>query len=167
MRAAGPGRPPQLPVLRREPSRWPARLAWIAAAAIAIVLAAAAAWQYRVEIATRWSGVEPLYEAFDANPLPLGFGLRMTIEETINTVRDGKRVLSITGRIENVTARGRRIPGSPRHAVRRESRRVLRHWTIPAPAASLAARREVEFKTELIDPSEGAVRISIVFHESG
>ena len=27
-RPSGPGRPPQLPVLRREPSRWPARLAW-------------------------------------------------------------------------------------------------------------------------------------------
>ena len=165
-RAAGPGRPPQLPVLRREPSRWPARLAWIAAAAIAIALAAAAAWQYRVEIATRWSGVEPLYEAFDANPLPLGFGLRVTIEETINTMRDGKRVLSITGRIENMTARGRRIPAL-RGTLFDETRRVLRHWAIPAPAASLAARREAEFKTELIDPSEDAVRISIVFHESG
>ena len=164
--AAELGRPPQLPVLRREPSRWPARLARIAAAAIAIVIAAAAAWQYRVEIAAYWPGVEPLYEAFDANPLPLGFGLRVTIEETVNTMRDGKRVLSITGRIENATARGRRVPGL-RGTLFDETQRVLQHWTIPAPAASLAAHREAEFKTELIDPSENAVRISIVFHESG
>ena len=78
----------------------------------------------------------------------------MTIEETINTVRDGKRVLSITGRIENVTARGRRVPGL-RGTLFDESRRVLRHWTIPVPTASLEARREAEFKTELIDPSRG------------
>lgn len=165
-RAAGPGRPPQLPVLRREPSRWPARLARIAAAAIAIVLVAAAAWQFRIEIATQWPDVEPLYEAFDANPLPLGFGLQVTIEETVNTIRDGKRVLSITGRIENVTGRGRGVPDL-RGTLFDDSQRVLRRWTIPAPATGLAAHREAEFKTELPDPPENAVRISIVFHEPG
>lgn len=160
-----PGKPAQLPVLRRERSRWPARLAWISAAAIAIVLVAAA-WQYRVGIATYWPDVEPLYEAFDANPMPLGFGLRLTIEETVNTVRDGNRVLSITGRIENVTARGRKVPAL-RGILFDETRRVLRHWTIPAPAADLAPHRKAEFKTDLMNPSEDAVRISIVFHESG
>ena len=134
--------------------------------AIAIILVAAAAWQYRVEIATQWPDVEPLYEAFDANPLPLGFGLRVTIEETVNTIRDGKRILSITGRIENVTARGRKVPGL-RGTLFDETQRVLRHWTIPAPATSLAAHREAEFKTELMGPPEDAVRISIVFHEPG
>ena len=162
----GPPRPAQLPVLRRAPNRWPARLAWIAFAAVAIVLAAAAAWQYRVEIASQWSGVEPLYEAFDANPLPLGFGLRLTIEETVNTVRDGKRVLSVTGRIENVTSRGRKVPGL-RGILFDETQRVLRRWTVPVPATELAPHGEAEFRTDLMNPSENAVRISIVFHEPG
>lgn len=162
----GPARPPQLPVLRREPNRWPARLAWIAVAAAAIVLAAAAAWQHRAEIAAQWPGVEPLYEAFDANPLPLGFGLRLTIEETVNTVRDGKRVLSITGRIENVTARARKVPGL-RGILFDETQRALRRWTVPVPATELPPHGEAEFKTDLTDPSENAVRISIVFHEPG
>lgn len=161
-----PGRPAQLPVLRRKRSRWPARLAWIAVTSIAIVLAAAAAWQYRVDVATHWPDTEPLYEAFDANPLPAGFGLRLTIDETVNTVRDGKRVLSIAGRIANVTARGRRVPGL-RGTLFDDAQRVLQHWTIPVPATDLAPHREAEFKTELTDPSEDAVRISIVFHEPG
>ena len=161
-----PARPAQLPVLRRKRSRWPARLARLAIAAVALVIAAGAAWHYRVDIVTAWPDAEPLYEAFDVNPLPLGFGLRLTIEETVNTERDGKRVLSITGRIENLTARGRRVPGL-RGILFDETQRVLGHWTIPVPATSLAPRREAEFKTELMDPSEDAVRISIVFHEPG
>ena len=166
VRSGGSARPAQLPVLRRAPNRWPARLAWIAVAAVAIVLAAAAAWQYRIEIASQWSDVEPLYEAFDANPLPLGFGLRLTIEETVNTVRDGRRVLSVTGRIENVTSRGRKVPGL-RGILFDESQRVLRRWTVPVPATELAPHGEAEFRTDLMDPSENAVRISIVFHEPG
>ena len=154
----------QLPVLRRERSRWPARIAWIAAAAIALL--PAAAWHYRVEIAKYWPGAEPLYRAIDANALPSGLGLRLTIEQSINTVRDGRRVLSITGRIENVTAHGRRVPGL-RGMLFDDNKRELRRWTIPVPATDLAPGRKAGFKTELLDPSEDAVRISIVFHEHG
>lgn len=166
VRSEEPARPAQLPVLRRERSRWPARLARLAIAAVALVIVAGAAWHYRVDIATAWPDAEPLYEAFDADALPLGFGLRLTIEETVNTERDGRRVLSITGRIENPTARGRRVPGL-RGILFDQTQRVLQHWTIPVPATSLAPRRGAEFKTELRDPSEDAVRISIVFHEPG
>ena len=160
-----PVRRAQLPVLRRERSRWPARIAWIAAVAIAAALAAAA-WHYRAEIATYWPDAEPLYRAIDANALPPGFGLRLTIEESVNTVRDGRRVLSIKGRIDNVTAHGRRVPGLL-GMLFDENRRELRRWTIPAPTTDLAPDRKAAFETELLDPSEDAVRISIVFHEPG
>ena len=160
-----PARRAQLPVLRRERSRWPARIAWIAAAAIAAALAAAA-WHFRAEIATYWPDAEPLYRAFDADALPPGFGLRLTIEESVNTVRDGRRVLSIEGRIENVTAHRRRVPDLL-GMLFDENRRELQRWTIPAPATDLAPDRKAGFKTELLDPSEDAVRISIVFHEPG
>ena len=159
-------KPAQLPVLRRERSRWPARIAWIAVAAIAAVAAAAAAWHYRAEVAAYWPDAEALYDAIDADALPPGFGLRLTIEDSVNAERDGKRVLSITGRIENVTSRGRRVPGL-RGILFSEDRRELQRWTIPAPTADLAPARAVEFKTELSEPSRDAVRISIVFHESG
>ena len=155
----------QLPVLHRERRRWPARIAWVSMAAIAVVLAAAA-WHYRVEIATYWPDAEPLYKAIDADALPVGLGLRLTIVESVNAVKDGRRVLSITGRIENVTAHGRRVPGL-RGILFDDNRRELQRWTIPAPATSLAADRKAEFKTELLDPSEDAVRISIVFDEPG
>ena len=160
-----PVRRAQLPVLRRERSRWPARIAWIATVAIAAALAAAA-WHYRAGIATYWPDAEPLYRAIDASALPPGFGLRLTIEESVNTVRDGRRVLSIQGRIENVTAHGRRVPAL-RGMLFDENRRELQRWTIHAPATDLAPGRKAGFKTELLDPSEDAVRISIVFHEPG
>ncbi len=154
----------QLPVPWRERSRWPARIAWIAVAAIALL--PAAAWHYRAEIVKNWPDAEPLYRAIDANALPSGLGLRLTIEESVNTVRNGRRVLSITGRIENVTAHGLPVPGL-RGMLFDDNKRELRRWTIPVPATNLAPGRKAEFKTELLDPSEDAVRISIVFHEHG
>ena len=160
-------RPPtraQLPVLRQERKRWPARLAWTAVAAIAICLAVAAAWRYRAEIAAHWPDAEPIYAAIGIDALPPGFGLELTIEGSDNAVTDGARLLSITGRIENTTSRARSVP-LLRGALFDANERELRHWTIPAPTINLAPDQKVEFKTEIVDPPQEAVRISIVFHE--
>ena len=161
-----PPRRVQLPVLRRERSRWRARIAWIVVAAMAIGLAAAAAWWYRAEIVTHWPDAERLYAAIGVDALPLGAGLRLTIEETVNTVSNGTRVLSITGRIANTNSRSRRVPGL-RGMLFNENERELQHWTIPVPVTNLAPGQAAEFRTRLTNPSRDAVRISIVFHEPG
>lgn len=162
-------RPParaQLPVLRQERSRWPARVAWAAVAAIAIALVAVGAWRYRAEIAETWPFAQTLYSYVGVDALPRGFGLDLTIESSENAIREGARVLSITARIENTTSRSRRVPDI-RGALFDEDERKLRHWTIAAPVTNLAADREVEFSTEVVDPPPEAVRISIAFDEPG
>lgn len=164
-RIDGPPTRAQLPVLRQEPRRWPARLAWTAAA-IAIGLAAAGAWHYRAEVAAYSPDAESLYTAIGIDALPIGFGLELRIERSENSVRQGTRVLAVTGRIENTTSRPRGVPGL-RGALFDGNESELRRWTIPAPVVNLAPDQEVEFKTELVDPPEDAVRLSIVFHEPG
>ncbi len=162
-------RPParaQLPVLREERRRWPSRLAWAAVAVIAVALVAAGAWRYRAEIAESWPFAETVYASIGLDPLPRGFGLDLTIESSENAIREGARVLSITARIENTTSRSRSVPDI-RGALFDENQRELRHWTIAAPVTNLAPDREVEFDTEVIDPPQEAVRISIAFDEPG
>lgn len=156
----------QLPVLRQERRRWPARLAWAAVVAIAICLAAAAAWRYSAEVVAHWPDAEPIYAAFGIDALPPGFGLQLTIERSDHTLEDDVRLLSITGRIQNTTSRLRRVP-LLRGALFDGDERELWHWTIPAPAINLAPDQEVGFTTEVADPPQEAVRISIVFHQPG
>ncbi len=166
LRIDGPPSRAQLPVLRQERRRWPARIAWAALVAIAIGLVVAAAWRYRAEIAAYSPDAEAYYAAIGIDALPLGFGLELTIEKSENTVRNGTRVLAVVGRIENTTSRSRGVPGL-RGALFDEKGSELRHWTISAPATNLGPDQEVDFKTEIADPPEDAVRLSIVFHESG
>ena len=166
LRIDGPPPRAQLPVLRREQRRWPARVAWAALVAIAIGLVVAAAWRYRAEIAAYSPDAEAYYAAIGIDALPLGFGLELTIEKSENTVRNGTRVLAVAGRIENTTSRSRGVPDL-RGVLFDEKGSELRHWTIPAPATNLGPDQEVDFKTEIADPPQDAVRLSIVFHESG
>ena len=166
LRTDGPPTRAQLPVLRRERRRWPLRLAWAVAVTMLIGAAAAAAWRFSAEIAAYWPDAEPIYTAVGIDALPAGFGLDLTIESSNKTNREGTRVLSIAARIQNTTAHTRGVP-LLRGALFDENERELRHWTIPPPVANLAPDQEVEFRTEVADPPEDAVRISIVFSESG
>ena len=166
LRIDGPPSRAQLPVLRQAPRRWPARVAWVVAVAMVIALAGAGAWRYRAEVAAYWPDAEPLYAAIGIDALPVGFGLELTIDSSDNTLKDGARVLSIAGRIENTTSRPRSVPGL-RGALFDENDSELRHWTIPAPVTNLAPGQQVEFRSEIADPPEDAVRLSIVFREPG
>ena len=166
LRIDGPPNRAQLPVLRQEQRRWPARVAWVVAVVLAIGLVAAGAWRYRTEIAAYWPEAEPLYAAVGIDALPAGFGLELTIESSDNRLKDGTRVLSIAGRIENTTSHPRGVPDL-RGALFDEKDGELRHWTIRAPVTNLAPDQLVEFTTEIADPPEDAVRLSIIFHEPG
>ena len=166
LRTDGPPSRAQLPVLRQAPRRWPVRVAWAVAVAMVIALAGAGAWRYRAEIAAYWPDTEPLYAAIGIDALPPGFGLELMIDSSDNTLKNGARVLAIAGRIENTTSRPRSVPGL-RGALFDENDSELRHWTIPAPVTNLAPDEQVEFRSEIADPPEDAVRLSIIFRKPG
>lgn len=161
--AGGAGRG-GLPAVRKPRRRWSARLAWLLVVLVVIGLGGAAS-HYRNDIIASWPAAERLYAAVGLNGSPLGFGLELVIVNSDQADMEGTPTLTVTGRIDNKTDQPRDVPGL-RASLFDERERELRHWTFPAPVDKLPANQSVDFKTELKDPPEDAVRLSIIFDES-
>jgi predicted Zn finger-like uncharacterized protein len=155
-RPARPRRPPQGSILADA-------VAWAALIFLAVTIGWAAV-QYRQTIVELWPGVSPLYEVLG---LPVETeGIALTDVAYQHEVEDGQPVLSVTGKIVNVTDRELPVPVI-RVMLSDEGQREIYHWMFEAGVPTLQPGAESAFVTRLSSPPPEARNLNIRFAEAG
>lgn len=153
-----------VPALRRHrrPSRLRARAAWLALFVVVGAIVGGAT-HYRPQVLETWPAAERLYEAVGFPSEPPGFGLSLVNVKFDQKTAEGTAVLMVEGEIRNVSEKERDVPGL-RATLFGKNQRELQNWTFIAPVPKLLPGENVQFRTSVKNPAEGAVRLTIVFH---
>lgn len=156
---AGGGRQSNLPALRRERGRWPARLAWLA---LIVVVGGVVGGTiaFRSEIAASWPASKRLYDlvGMSVEPEMSRFGVRNVKYEPVSV--DGKDMLKVEGELVNLS----RVPGdAPNIRVKflDDAGQVVTDQTFPPPERRMLPDEVVSFSTELSAPPPAARRIDV------
>ena len=160
---------PQTP-LPRAASRRPAQgsvladaIAWAALILLAVTIGWAAV-QYRQTIVELWPGVAPLYEVMG---LPVqSEGITLTDIAYQHEVEDGQPVLSVSGKVVNVSDRELPVP-IIRVMLSDSDQHEIYHWMFNAGVQSLKPGAESPFVTRLSSPPAEARNLNIRFAEAG
>jgi hypothetical protein len=130
---------------------------WVAFAALVLMIA----WsgmRFRQQIANVWPKTASLYEAL-GRPVNTT-GLAIGHVNYRNETQDGQPVLSITGRLTNITTHEILVP--PLHVtLTDDEKRVLYNWSFSASVVSLKAGQSVSFVTRLSSPPNGARHLQV------
>jgi len=138
-------------------------IAWAALTFLAVTIGWAAV-QYRQTIVELWPGVAPLYEVLG---LPVETeGIALIDVAYQHEVEDGQPVLSVTGKIVNVSDRELPVPVI-RVMLSDEAQREIYHWMFDTGVQSLKPGAESPFVTRLSSPPAEARNLNIRFAEAG
>lgn len=118
---------------------------------------------FRQEIAMLWPQSASLYKAFgqDVNTRGLKFEDVGYRDET----QDGQAVLSVTGKLVNITSHELTVPAI-RVTLTDNDRRVLYNWSFSANVATLRPGQAVSFVTRLSSPPLGARHLQLRLADS-
>ena len=138
-------------------------IAWAALIFLAVTIGWAAV-QYRQTIVELWPGVAPLY---DVVGLPVETeGIRLTDVAYQHEVEDGQPVLSVTGKIVNISDRELPVP-IIRVMLSDQDQHEIYHWMFNTGVQSLRPGAESPFITRLSSPPPEARNLNIRFAEAG
>lgn len=138
-------------------------IAWAALILLAVMIGWAAV-QYRQTIVELWPGVAPLYEVVG---LPVETeGIALIDVAYQHEVEDGQPVLSVTGKIVNVSDRELPVP-IIRVMLSDEAQHEIYHWMFDAGVPSLEPGAERPFVTRLSSPPAEARNLNIRFAQDG
>lgn len=153
---------PALPRARK--SRAPAVL-WTLVVLVFAGAVAAAAWQ-RDLIMARLPAAEHVYDLVGLGPEPPGVGLQLFDVSPAVTRREGRRVITITGYIVNISDRARVVPRMV-GIVYDGSEKEIHRWRFSASSPKLLIGERIPFSTEIVDPPEAAARVNVTFETVG
>jgi predicted Zn finger-like uncharacterized protein len=138
-------------------------IAWAALIFLAVTIGWAAV-QYRQTIVELWPGVAPLY---DVVGLPVETeGIALIDVAYQHEVEDGQPVLSVTGKIVNVSDRELPVP-IIRVMLSDQDQHEIYHWMFNTGVQSLRPGAESPFITRLSSPPPEARNLNIRFAEAG
>jgi predicted Zn finger-like uncharacterized protein len=144
-----------------------ARFAQSAGWAALIALIAAIGWasvQYRQTIASLWPQSASLYAAVG---LPVNVrGIQLTNISYQQEYQDGQPVLSVTGKVVNISNRELPVP-EIRVVLLDDAKHELYHWNFDAGIPTLKPGGESTFVTRLSSPPPEARNLNVRFAESG
>jgi predicted Zn finger-like uncharacterized protein len=156
----------QLPARRPPRSRGAAfaqSVGWMAL----IFLIGAVGWatvHYRETIAAVWPQSASLYAVLG---LPVNVrGIALTNIAYKQEYEDGQPVLSVTGKVVNVSARNQAVP-EIRVVLLDDAKHELYHWTFDAGIPALKPGSESPFMTRLSSPPPEARNLNVRFAEAG
>jgi hypothetical protein len=138
-------------------------IAWAALILLAVSIGWAAV-QYRQTIVELWPGVAPLYEVLGLAVETEGIALIDIAYQ--HEVEDGQPVLSVTGKIVNVSDRELPVPVI-RVMLSDEAQHEIYHWMFDAGVPSLKPGAESPFVTRLSSPPAEARNLNIRFAQAG
>jgi hypothetical protein len=142
-------------------------LAQSAGWAALIALIAAIGWasvQYRQTIASLWPQSASLYAAVG---LPVNVrGIQLTNISYQQEYQDGQPVLSVTGKVVNISNRELPVP-EIRVVLLDDAKHELYHWNFDAGIPTLKPGGESTFVTRLSSPPPEARNLNVRFAESG
>jgi predicted Zn finger-like uncharacterized protein len=144
-----------------------ARLAQSAGWVALIALIAAIGWasvQYRQAIASLWPQSASLYAAVG---LPVNVrGIQLTNISYQQEYQDGQPVLSVTGKVVNISNRELPVP-EIRVVLLDDAKHELYHWNFDAGIPTLKPGGESTFVTRLSSPPPEARNLNVRVAESG
>lgn len=165
---AGPAAEDSISAPAESPRHWRgARFAQSAGWAVLIVLIATIGWasvQYRQTIAGLWPQSASLYAAVG---LPVNVrGIQLTNIAYQQEYQDGQPVLSVTGKVVNISNRELPVP-EIRVVLLDDAKHELYHWNFDAGIPTLKPGGESTFVTRLSSPPPEARNLNVRFAESG
>jgi hypothetical protein len=132
-----------------------------------IFLIGAIGWatiKYRETIASLWPQSASLYATLG---LPVNVrGITLTNIAYKQEYEDGQPVLSVTGKVVNVSKRDQAVP-EIRVVLFDDAKHELYHWTFDAGIPTLKPGSESPFMTRLSSPPSEARNLNVRFVESG
>jgi predicted Zn finger-like uncharacterized protein len=143
------------------------RLAQGAGWLVLFMLVASIGWasiQYRQEIANLWPPSASVY-AFLGMPVNVR-GIALIDVSYQQAVEDGQQVLSVSGKVVNVSDRELPVPVI-RVVLTDQAKRELYHWTFDVGVPSLKPGAQSPFVTRLSSPPPDARNVDIRFAEAG
>lgn len=132
-----------------RPRRNPARMWTIASIVAAALMLSAVA-------AITWFGFPNLSAGAETSP----FAVESIGKPQRQQLASGQDLLTLTGRITNLTDKVQRVP-QIRAQLRDSSRRVIYSWSISAPVAELGPRESTTFNSAELNTPRGAVSLNL------
>lgn len=136
---------------------WIVLLLVIASAAVALYVA-------RERVMEIWPPSTQAYEMVGLASLPAGAGLAIQDVKTATATPDGGglSVLTVKGRITNVSRTARRVPPL-RATLRDPAGQEVRGWNFSVARQMLSPGESVDFETRLEAPPSDALNVAIIF----
>ncbi|HEX4533096.1 MAG TPA: DUF3426 domain-containing protein [Rhizomicrobium sp.] len=138
---------------------WGLVFGWIGLAAIVAIIAAAAV-NYREQVAALWPQSATAYSAVGAHVNARGIAFAGVNYKREN--QDGQAVLAVTGKLVNVSTKELPVP-EIRVVLMDEARHELYHWDFAATVPTLKPGQEVPFLTRLSSPPPKARHLQVRF----
>ena len=153
--------------LQRAERSWAVRLAQGAGWVVLFVLIGAIGWsivQYRLTIASLWPQSASFY-AMIGMPVNVR-GIALTNIAYRQEYQDGQPVLSVTGKVVNVSNKEQPVP-EIRVVLLDDAKHELYQWTFDAGIPTLKPGGEGAFVTRLSSPPAEARNLDVRFAEAG
>jgi predicted Zn finger-like uncharacterized protein len=153
----------ELPLERSRGGSFAQTVGWLAL----IALLGSIGWAsiaYRETIASVWPPSATLYSLLG---MPVNVrGVALTNISYKQEYESGQPVLSVTGKVVNVSNRDQPVP-EIRVILMDDAKRELYHWTFDAGVPSLKPGAETPFTTRLSSPPADARNLNVRFAEAG
>ena len=152
-----------LPALPNEPkSRWPA--IWWTLVVLVFFGSLGAVYGYRDLIMSRLPQTGAFFDLIGFGPEAAGVGLQLQVSKPAYTTREGKRVVTISGGVVNISEKARVVPEMIVKAYDK-NRKVIFEKRFAPSSPKLLIKERISFATELIDPPAAGTGIEVTFDQ--